>query len=189
MNVKPANDEALLKAIQHKSIDALEELYDRHHRTALAVAFRVLRDSNLAEDVIQEAFLAVWRQAESFKPERGSGRSWLLSIVRHRAIDISRGRSFAKERLSLEEIGLEPRYPDVWQEVSARLDQELVRGAVDALPGAQREALMLAYFEGQTQQEISDRTGVPLGTVKGRMRLGMQKLRDMLTKSDTGEPD
>ncbi|MCZ6789158.1 MAG: sigma-70 family RNA polymerase sigma factor, partial [Chloroflexi bacterium] len=172
MNVRSANDEALLKALQHKSVDALEELYDRHHRTALAVAYRVLRDRSLAEDVIQEAFLAVWRQPESFRPERGSCRSWLFSIVRHRAIDITRGRSFAKERLSLEEIRFEPRYPDVWQEVSTRLDQELVRRVVDTLPEAQREALMLAYFDGQTQQEISERTGVPLGTVKGRMRLG-----------------
>ena len=189
MNVKSASDEALLKVLQHKSIEALDELYERHHRTALAVAYRVLRDRNLAEDVIQEAFLAVWRQAESFRPERGSCRSWLLSIVRHRAIDISRGRSFARERLSLEHIGFEPRYSDVWQEVSTKLDQELVRRAVDALPQEQREALMLAYFDGQTQQEISERTGVPLGTVKGRMRLGMQKLRDMLTESDTGETD
>ncbi len=187
MSVKAANDEALLRAIQHKSIDALEELYDRHHRTALAVAYRVLRDSNLAEDVIQEAFLAVWRQAESFRPERGSCRSWLLSIVRHRAIDISRGRSFAKERLSLEHFGFEPRYPDAWQEVSQGLDRDRVREAVNSLPGEQRDAIMMAYFGGYTQREVAERTGVPLGTVKGRMRLGMRKLRGMLMDAEMGE--
>ena len=130
----------------------------------------------------QETFLAVWRQADSFRRERGSARSWLLAIVRHRAIDVTRGRSFAKERVSLDEMAFEPRYPDAWQEVSVRLEQQRVRQAVASLPAEQREAMMRAYFQGQTHREIAEEMGIPLGTVKGRMRLGMQKLRGMLTE-------
>ena len=185
--LKTVSDETLIHALQEKNLEALEELYDRHHRTTLAVAYRVLGDRSLAEDVIQEAFLAVWRQPESFRPELGRARSWLLSIVRHRAIDITRRRSFANERVSLDEIGLEPRYPDAWQQVSLGMEGEQVRQAVDELPIEQREAIMLAYFGGLTQQEISDHTGAPLGTVKGRIRLAMRKLKDLLSETVSGE--
>ena len=188
MNVKTDTDETLIRALQQKDLDALEELYGRHHRTALAVAFRVLQDRNLAEDVIQEAFLAVWRKPEAFKPERGSGRTWLLSIVRHRAIDITRGRSYDKESLSLDEIAFEPRSPDAWQNVSRKLDQEHIREALDALPVEQREAIVMAYFGGYTLKEVSESIGVPLGTVKGRVRLGMQKMKSLLTEIDAGAP-
>ena len=177
MNLASSSDEILLEALQQGSVDALEELYDRHHMTALAVAYRVLRDRDLAEDVVQEAFLAVWRQPESFRPERGSGRAWMLSIVRHRAIDFTRGRSFDRERLSLDEMVLEPKYPEPWQQVSRGLDRDRVKQAVDDLPPEQKDSIMQAYFGGYTQREISERTGVPLGTIKGRMRLGLQKLR------------
>ena len=187
MNLQSSSDETLLEALQRESVYALEELYERHHMTALAVAYRVLRDRDLAEDVVQEAFLAVWRQPGTFRPERGSGRAWLLSIVRHRAIDITRGRSFSRERLSLDEIAFEPRYPEPWQEVNSGLDRDRVKQAVEELPQEQREAIMQAYFGGYTQREISERTGVPLGTIKGRMRLGLQKLRSILGDSDTGE--
>ena len=187
MNFKGAGDEVLMHAIQQESLDALEELYDRYNRTALAVAHRVLQDRNLAEDVIQETFLAVWRQAGMFKPERGTVRSWLLSIVRHRAIDITRGHYFTKVSLSLDEIVLQPTYADVWKQVSEKLEKERIRQAVEALPAEQKEVIMLAYFGGYTQQQISERTAVSLGTVKGRMRLGLQKLKSMLTEADRGE--
>ena len=187
MNRKSSSDEALIEALRLKNLDALEELYDRHHRTALALAYRVLADRNLAEDAIQEAFLAVWRQPESFKPDRGSARSWLLSIVRHRAIDITRGRSFVNERLSLDEMNLQPEYPDVWHQVVRRSDEREVRQAVKGLPAEQREVIILAYFGGRTQREMSESLGLPLGTVKGRIRLGMQKLRGLLGGFDDGE--
>ena len=175
-------------ALRRRSLEALEELYDRHHRTALAVSYRVLSDRSLAEDVVQETFLAVWRRPDSFRPERGSVRTWLLSIARHRAIDVTRGRAFSNERISLDQVA-EPRYPDVWQDVSRRLERSQVRQAVESLPAEQREAVLLAYFGGQTHREISERTGAPLGTVKGRMRLAMQKLRDSLTDTVAGETD
>ena len=187
MDLKTATDEELMHALQLKSLEALEELYDRLHRTALAVAYRVLGDRTLAEDVIQETFLAVWRQADAFRPERGNARSWIFSIVRHRAIDITRGGAFQRERFSLDEFGFEPRYPDPWLEVSRTLENERISQAVESLPEEQREAVTLAYFSGLTHQEISDQTGTPLGTVKGRIRLGMQKLRSMLTGADSGE--
>ena len=188
MDLKAASDEKLLWALQQDDIAALEEFYDRHQGIALAVAYQVLEDRELAEDVLQEAFLAVWRQAGSFNPERGRVRTWFLSIVRHRAIDITRGRSFAKERISLDEIAFELANPDAWQELSAKLDGEQIKGAVEALPSEQQEAVRLAYFSGLTHREIADRTGVPLGTVKGRMRLAMQKLRNLLAEMDTGGP-
>lgn len=183
------SDEELLQALEEKNLEALEELYDRHHRTALAIAFRVLGDTKLSEDVVQEAFLAVWRQSDSFKPDRGSARTWLFSIVRHRAIDVTRGRTFINERMSLDEINFEPRQPDVWNQVSDSLDNQRVKQAVDTLPDAQREAITLAYYGGQTQREIAEKTGVPLGTIKGRMRLGLQKLRSMLVESEPGDSD
>ena len=183
------SDEELLQALEENNLEALEELYDRHHRTALAIAYRVLGDQKLSEDVVQEAFLAVWRQSGSFKPDRGSGKAWLFSIVRHRAIDVTRGRTFINERMSLDEINFEPRQPDVWHQVSADLDNQSVKHAVDALPDEQREAITLAYYGGHTQREIAEKTGVPLGTVKGRMRLGLQKLRSMLAGSEPGGSD
>ena len=149
----------------------------------------MLEDRQLAEDVLQEAFLAVWRKPETFKPERGSARSWFLSIVRHRAIDVTRGRGFAQERISLDETNVEPRYPDVWQQVSLDLDRERIKEAIEALPIEQKEAVMLAYFGGYVHHEIAERTKVPLGTVKGRMRLAMQKLRSMLKDMSEGESD
>jgi RNA polymerase sigma-70 factor (ECF subfamily) len=185
MEVRTASDEALIAAFRQNDLRALEEFYDRHHGIALAVAYRVLGDRAMAEDVLQEAFLAVWRQADTYHPERGNARSWFLSIVRHRAIDVTRGRAFARERISLDEANLEPSLPDVWQQVDVILDQEKVKEAIGTLPAEQGEAVMLAYFGGLTHPEIAERTGVPLGTVKGRLRLAMQKLRNLLAEYDT----
>ena len=98
-------------AVRDRSLGALEELYDRLHPVAMAVALRVLEDRSLAEDATQEAFLAMWRQPESFRPERGTARNWLLSIVRHRAIDVARGRQRRRDRTSLDDIALEPQHP------------------------------------------------------------------------------
>ena len=189
MNLKTTTDEALIMALHEKDLEALEELYVRHHGMAMAVAYRVLSDRNLAEDVLQEAFLAVWRQSQSFRPDRGSARSWILSIVRHRAIDITRGKAFNRETLSTEQVGLESRHPDAWQDVKISLDKQQIQEAIDGLPEEQRTAIMMAYFEGYNQREISERIGVPLGTVKGRLRLGMQKLKGRLTGTEVGEDD
>ena len=188
MDVKTASDEALIRAVQQKNIPALEELYDRHHRIALAVAYRVLAGSALAEDAVQEAFLQLWRKPETFQPNRGTARAWFLGNVRHRAIDMTRGRPFTTETTSLdsEDVLHVPSAED-WDDVDAALDQGHVRQALASLPAEQRETVMLAYYGGLTQEEIAQRTGVPLGTVKGRIRLAMQKLRGVLTEVGGGE--
>ena len=187
MDVKTSTDSQLIEALRSQSIEALEELYDRYNRVAMAVAYRVLGDRNLAEDVLQEAFLAVWRQAGGFSSGRGSVRSWFLSIVRHRAIDVTRGKVFSRERLSLDQIVWEARYPDIWTEVSANLDRESIQNAVSELPDEQRETIMLAYFGGLSQREIAEKLEIPLGTVKGRTRLGMQKLRALFVEANDRE--
>ena len=148
-----------------------------------------MEDRSLAEDVVREAFLAVWRQPEGFRPERGNLRSWLYSIVRHRAIDLTRGGAFKRERLSIDDMDVQPGAPDPWYQVSANLDKEHLKGAIDALPQEQLEVINLAYFGGHTQQEISEMIGVPLGTVKSRVRLAMQRLRNILKQTVEGETD
>jgi RNA polymerase sigma-70 factor (ECF subfamily) len=189
MAFKTLTDENLIQAFRQKSVAALEEFYDRHHRTALAVAYRVLGDRGAAEDVVQEAFLAAWRQADRYQPVKGSARSWFFSIVRHRAIDVTRGRAFSRERFSLDESALELDEVDVEHQVYARLEKGRIQEAVQALPEEQREAVFLAYFGGYTHQEVAQRTGVPLGTIKSRIRLAMEKLRNTLADLAQGRPN
>ena len=174
------NDEELLALLQHANVAALEELYDRHHRLALAVAFRVLDDRGEAEEVVQETFLAVWRRSATFRPERGGARGWILSIVRHRAIDRGRRARGAASTAALDDTLQDDRGGDVFQAANRHVERERIQAAMSSLPHEQRETVELAYFAGLTQQEISGRVGVPLGTVKGRMRLAMEKLRVVL---------
>ncbi len=181
---KTATDEAMLAAVRDRSALAFEALYDRHHRIALAIAFRVVGDPQSAEDVVQEAFADVWRQARAFDATKGGARSWLLSIVRHRAIDVTRKMSYKRERISLDDVVVHPSGDDPWPEVERSFDSERVKAAVGSLPAEQGEAINLAYFGGYTNQEIADRLGLPLGTVKGRLRLGMLKLRASFAGTD-----
>lgn len=171
-------DREVLDRVAAGDVDALEELYDRYRALAYAVALRITRDTTAAEDAVQEAFLGAWRNAARYDRGRGSVKTWLLSIVHHRAVDTIRRRRPTVEMP--EPDGFAPaalRLPDVWAEVGSRLDGEEVRDALTRLPAAQREAIELAYFDGLTQQEIGQRTNTPLGTVKSRMRLGLVALR------------
>ena len=187
----PLSDEAVLAAIQRRDDAALAELYDRYGRPAFGLAYRLLGERGVAEDVVQEAFLAVWRRADSFRPERGSARAWLMSVVHNLAIDRRRGR-FKRERsdVGLDEVAfrLETGEDDVFSVVSEGIAAEGVRAAVAALPPDQRRAIVLAYFGGLTQQEISVRTDTPLGTVKSRMRLGLRRLRGLLDDALPADP-
>jgi RNA polymerase sigma-70 factor (ECF subfamily) len=171
-------DRAVLVRLADGELDALEDLYDRYKTMAYSIAYRITNDGTLAEDVVQEAFLGAWRNAARYVEGRGSVKTWLLSIVHHRAIDAVRRRRPTTE---LPDVELPPpdalTVPDVWAEVSSDLDAETVKGALAVLSDVQREAIELAYFGGLTQQEISDRTGTPLGTVKSRMRLGLLAMR------------
>ena len=176
-----AADRAVLVRLADGELDALEELYDRYKTIAYSIAYRITNDSTLAEDVVQDAFLGVWRNAARYVEGRGSVKTWLLAIVHHRAIDAVRRRRPTTE---LPDVEVPPpaalTEPDVWMEVAAGLDADLVQRALAELSDVQREAIELAYFSGLTQQEIADRTATPLGTVKSRMRLGLLAMRRSL---------
>ena len=179
-------DRAVLGRIATGELHALEELYDRYKTMAYSIAYRITDDAALAEDVVQEAFLGAWRNASRYLEGKGSVKTWLLSIVHHRAIDAVRRRRPTSELPDREDVPPPPlRLPDVWGEVSANLDAEAVRRALGALSDVQREALELAYYGGLTQQEIAERTSTPLGTVKSRMRLGLLAMRRALEEEGT----
>jgi RNA polymerase sigma-70 factor, ECF subfamily len=174
-------DRGVLARVADGELDALDELYERYKTMAYSIAYRITNDSTLAEDVVQDAFLGAWRNASRYVEGRGSVKTWLLSIVHHRAIDAIRRRRPTTELPDREEAPPpELRLPDVWAEVAAGLDAEAVRRALDALSDVQREAIELAYFAGLTQVEVAERTGTPLGTVKSRMRLGLLAMRRVL---------
>ena len=173
-------DEELMIFVQEGSSGALEVLYDRHGGPAYSLAHRIVGDAQAAEDVTQEAFLSVWRTSAGYDAARGSVRSWLLQIVRNRAIDALRRSSSRAGRLDLDDDGLleaqeAPERTDA--EASRRERARQVRGALEDLPRDQVQVIGLAYFGGFTHSEIAELLGMPLGTVKGRMRLGLQKVR------------
>ena len=175
-------DRAVLERIARGELGALDDLYERYKTMAYSIAYRITNDATLAEDVVQEAFLGAWRNAARYVEGRGSVKTWLLSIVHHRAIDAVRRRRATVELPERDEPPPAPlRLPDVWSEVSAALDADEVRAALAALTDVQREAIELAYFGGLTQVEIADKTGAPLGTVKSRMRLGLLAMRKVLS--------
>jgi RNA polymerase sigma-70 factor, ECF subfamily len=163
-------------------LGALDRLYEHYGAMAFSIAYRITGDRAAAEDVVQEAFLGAWRNAARYVDARGSVRTWLLSIVHHRAIDAIRRRRPTTELPEAEATLPDAlTLPDVWADVQLRLDRDSVREAMRSISDVQREAIELAYFGGLTQTEIAERTGVPLGTVKGRLRLGLQGMRAALT--------
>ncbi len=173
----------LMHRIAAGELAALESLYDRYRGAAYALALRVTGDVGLAEDIVQDSFVGVWRNAGRYAETRGSVRGWLLAVVRHRSIDVLRRRRSDTTLGESEEPASTPAVltaPDIWPEVAGHLDAEHVRNALGALPPAQRQSIELAYFEGLTQREIAQKLGVPLGTVKSRMRLGLLALRRQL---------
>jgi RNA polymerase sigma factor (sigma-70 family) len=181
--LSPADDvdRDVLGRIAAGELDALELLYDRYRAMAYAIALRITSDASLAEDVVQDAFLGVWRNSGRYSEARASVKTWLLAIVHHRAVDAVRRRRPTVELPEQEDVPpTEFTLPDVWAEVAGRLDQDAVQGALRMLSDVQREAIELAYFGGLTQQEIAVRTGTPLGTVKSRMRLGLLGMRRAL---------
>ena len=188
-------DEELLSRAAGGRHEALAVLYDRYQALAYALALRITGHASLAQEVLQDAFLGAWRSAPRYSPERGSVRTWLLAIVRYRAVDVLRARLARPEVAEADTPTSEVIVPDVWPEVSRRLDREVVVRALAELPPVQREAIELAYFGGLTQTEISARTGAPLGTVKTRVRNGLIALRRSLdpaaadtVRGDRAEP-
>jgi RNA polymerase sigma-70 factor (ECF subfamily) len=185
MDSDSASDEALLLALPEQ-LEALDTLYEQYARQAMGLALRIVGERETAEEVVQEAFLSVWRNARRFEPGRGSVRTWLLGIVHHRAIDRLRGRP--RTAPLPEELGPDPNAPDPWALAAQRLDRAAIRQALEQLPAEQRQAIELAYFTGLTQTQIAAAIGVPLGTVKGRLRLGLARLRSLLEPAMIG-PD
>lgn len=174
-------DGELLARVAARDDSALGVLYDRYGGLAFGLAFRVLRDRGQAEDVVQEAFLSVWRRAATFDSGKGSARGWLMSIVHNAAIDRRRGRfRHQQDEVDIEDHAWRLADDDVWDDVSRTLDREQVRKALTEIPKEQRETLELAYFGGLTQAEIAEQTGEPLGTVKSRARLGLRRLEGLL---------
>lgn len=173
-------DRALVARIEARDAEALAELYDRHSARLMGLAQRIVGDTGEAEEVLQELFLWVWRSASAFDPGRGSVIAWLLVAARSRAIDRVRARRPAARAglRSVDQIPDPPAPGDVEVDSANRQWENVCRSAIAELPEDQRRALELAYFDGLTHQEISERTGTPLGTVKTRVRLGLMKLRD-----------
>jgi RNA polymerase sigma-70 factor (ECF subfamily) len=175
-------DEDLMALVQRGDARAFEAIYDRHGSAAFSLAYRIAGNRSAAEDIVQEAFLSVWRSGVRYKPERGNLRSWLLSVVHNRAIDWLR-RSAVHTRRQVDAEGLEerkaaPELTDV--EAFRREEAQTVRTAMEQLPRDQLRVVELAYFGGFTHSQIAELLGEPLGTVKGRMRLALDKMRDGL---------
>lgn len=187
-SARAADDAALMEALGRDDLEALDALYSRYSTLVFSVSLRVLHDRQLAEDVVQEVFLRLWRQPASFDPERGRFISWLMSVTRNRALDelrrvSRRNRSEDQEEDEanpLDSIATADRMDDPVLGAELREQREAVRLAMTRLPPEQRRAIELAYFSGLTQTEIAEVTGDPLGTVKTRIRLGMRKLREAL---------
>jgi RNA polymerase sigma-70 factor (ECF subfamily) len=178
-------DEELMPLIGDKDPEAFEVFYDRHGGVAFSLAYRSLGDRTAAEDCIQEAFISIWRSGARFDHTRGSVRSWTLSIVRNRAIDALRSKAGKAPKLTFDDDAiLESRPAEELTDDEAMRHETAteVRGALSQLPGEQSKVIQLAYFGGFSQSEIAGMLNVPLGTVKGRMRLGLEKIRGELAE-------
>ena len=175
-------DEDLMQLVRGGNSQAFEVVYGRHSGVAFSLAYRMVGSRNAAEDVVQEAFLSIWRSGARYERTRGSVRTWVLGIVHHRAIDALR-RSTVHDKRRASDEGIEERFEardrtDV--EVARREEAATVRGAMDTLPAEQSQVIELAYFGGFTHTEIAEMLETPVGTVKGRMRLGLEKMRNQL---------
>jgi RNA polymerase sigma-70 factor (ECF subfamily) len=183
--VQPNDDALLARRILNGDRAALGELYDRYAPVAMATALRVVADREVAEDLVHDAFVAVWQKIDRYDPGRGGLRSWLLTIVRNRSIDRVRATRPAVEVGDADDQSLLASGPNpTWDAAVERLSSQQLRAAVWELPEEQRTAVELAYFGGHTYREIAQLTGVPQGTANGRMRLALAKLRDALSGTD-----
>ena len=179
--VDQLSDEVLLSAVARGGVWAMELLYERYSRILYSLAYRMVADHQVAEDLLQDAFLAVWRRATSYSPQSGAVRSWIVSIMHHRTIDYLRSvrrRSTLKEA-TWEEVERDERtaFPDAWDEAWQNIRSAQIREALMKLPTEQRMVIELAYFQGWTHSEIAEGCQIPLGTVKARIRLALARLR------------
>ena len=183
-------DEYLISAICKGEESAIEVLYERYHRYAFSLAYRILRDPVASEDIVQDAFLSIWRKASSYQAQNGSMQSWIQAIVRHRAIDKIRAsahREYQWTPLQADNEQDPPdEQPDVWEQTWQSEQHRIILEVMVQIPSEQRMVIELAYFGGLTHAEISEQCHIPLGTVKGRMRLGLQKMKSLLAERGLG---
>jgi RNA polymerase sigma-70 factor, ECF subfamily len=181
-DVRNLADEDLMALVCDGHARAFEVVFDRHAGLALSLAYRICGRRATAEEVVQEAFLSLWRSSARYDPARGSVRSWILGAVHNRAIDALR-RHVVRDSRDVHDTSLAERVPArelTDAEAARREDSRRVRGALGELPAEQRQVIELAYFGGFSQSQIAEMLGAPLGTVKGRMRLGLSRLRMQL---------
>jgi RNA polymerase sigma factor (sigma-70 family) len=181
------SDEALVALVARGDETALAALYDRVGRVAYGIAYRILRDDRLAEDAVQEGFLAVWRSAAAFRPERAKASTWIVTLVHRKSVDIVR-REQRRRAEPLEATALKEAVDpggSAEDEAWLAFERDRVQAALRMLPDAQREMLELAYYGGYSQSELAARLGVPLGTIKSRMFAGLARLREVLDDTES----
>jgi RNA polymerase sigma factor (sigma-70 family) len=187
LDLSDVRDQELVTRIRGGDEEAFRGLFRRYAPNAMALARRVVRQPSLAEEIVQEAFLALWRNPTGYDQERGSVRSWLLGTVHHRAVDAVR-REESQRRRAESAVSVEVAQPDISEDVAAELDapeeRRAVRTALDELPAEQRQVIELMYFDGLSQSTIAERLSLPLGTVKSRSLLGMRRLRAALVEME-----
>jgi len=182
--MKKSDDASLIKLIARSKMDAFSELYDRYNRLVFSVAYAIVGDRAIAEEITLDVFVRVWQQAKTYRPERAKVSTWLVAITRHHAIDILRRKKSNLEESSLDwdiaslQNAFALHGPEEGMELA--MQRERVREALSQLPAEQRQALALAYFRGYSHTQIAEALKQPLGTIKTRIRLGMQKLRQLL---------
>jgi RNA polymerase sigma factor (sigma-70 family) len=179
-------DEALISLVASSDDGALAELYDRFGRVAYGLALRILRDEALAQDAVQEAFLAVWHSADRFLADRAKASTWILTLVHRRSVDLVR-REDRRRGEPLERAPEAATTSTAEDEVALGFQRRVVQEALRRLPAEQREALELGYYGGLTQSELAERLGQPLGTIKSRMFAGLTRLRDLLAQAGLEE--
>jgi RNA polymerase sigma-70 factor (ECF subfamily) len=182
-------DEELISLAQAGSAEAFASLYDRHSRSAYSLAYRMMGEKQSAEDLVQEVFLKVWRNSASYRTERGSVRTWVLSIVHNRGVDQLRSTASRRRTQDRVEASAPTSQPsEAFTETWRNNQRDQVRDALKTLPDEQLKILELAYFSGYTHVEIAGLLDLPLGTVKGRMRLGLRKVKDYFDTRDMAVP-
>jgi RNA polymerase sigma factor (sigma-70 family) len=188
IDLAEARDRELVLGIRRRDEEAFRGLFGRYAPSAKSLAMRVVRQSNLAEEIVQEAFMALWRNPAAYDDQRGSVKSWLMGMVHHRAVDlVRREESYRRraEKTAHQVIDLESDHADdVIEQIGLPEERRRVRAALDELPEAQREILERMYFDGMSQSQIAESTGLPLGTVKSRTLLGMRRLRVSLSQEE-----
>lgn len=187
------SDECLMDAVAKGNITAIETLYERYSRPFFSLAFQRTANRQIAEDLVQEAFIAIWRNSTTYSAETGNARNWLFSIMRYRIIDYlrrQRNHSSLCKELPWEDINYEETLslPDPWEEIWCAEQANIIRKALQTLPQDQRRVIELAYFEGLTHEEIASTCHIPLGTAKSRLRLGLLRLKRALTRRGIVSP-